>query len=746
MRQLWVYLSSLTLALTTWAQGGPSVAREELARVPFIEIAEGVQIGEWTVDAVAAEKKLVDGRSTHERCGYQREVQVHRPHPQAGQAGISPQALDKRSGFVAVTCVRNGDLLVPGDLRLLLEKSRSPGAQQNLTQAPAGPKPEVATVIVEAGPETAEPKTAGPETAGAQDQPPAASSTTTKPSDNTDQGYHQVQVGGENQGANAGVVQALPPPFFKGELSNLGAVRLINARDSVGLGLGADLIDDVFYAVLQPNVNFHNGDFALGLGTPIRFEVYDSAQLNWFQPDTYELGWSNSGNVRRADWDHALAYPYNDLLRPLRYLSWGRKEDHLYVDINRVRALTIGHGQLMRRYAPNADIENSRLFAELDAYNDYVGLEAIAGPLPIPRVAGALVFFKPLSFFLDDSMAKSLSIGLSYVTDLNAPTSLQTVTDPSSGRVRYLIDNGDFVYDQRDQILAKSVQGLGVDTEVKLVKNDVVDLKIYGDYSHLLFPAIDANTAAFQGGGATLGTLLRMSFGSRPVRDLNDESEAVRLGLSAREFRAEHAARFRAEIKTFSPQYLPSYFDTLYEVDRYQLMIEPLAQDQRALLPTKIAYLATQAAEPWRLGYYLEGTYTWVDRLAISAIYEDAWKLGGDFASLAPARNVVLHAETQGLGFLQLFATYHYHNFQLQDWSRILQFSSDNEVLYLGGRLQLLILAINLGVQRGFRLDALADDAGQVQLVSDGPVYERSSTGLRNQWNFMFNLELGWQF
>ena len=67
-------------------------------------------------------------------------------------------------------------------------------------------------------------------------------------------------------------------------------------------------------------------------------------------------------------------------------------------------------------------------------------------------------------------------------------------------------------------------------------------------------------------------------------------------------------------------------------------------------------------------------------------------------------------------------------------------------MLYLGGRLQILILAFNLGVQRAFRLDYLDDDAGTVQLQPGGPFYPATSVGQQAQWNLFFDVEIGWQF
>src|SRR5690606_5432958 len=135
------------------------------------------------------------------------------------------------------------------------------------------------------------------------------------------------------------------------------------------------------------------------------------------------------------------------------------------------------------------------------------------------------------------------------------------------------------------------------------------------------------------------------------------------------------------------PQYLPSYFDTLYEADKWQLGFGDTPLNQRAGLPTKIAFLASQAGEPWRVGAYFEASYAWVDWLGLTVMYEDA--IGLDGQAVPAARNFAIHGETgRALGFLQLFATYHYRHFE--DFSKLFQLATDNELLYLGGRLQVL--------------------------------------------------------
>jgi hypothetical protein len=531
-------------------------------------------------------------------------------------------------------------------------------------------------------------------------------------------------------------------PFLKGELTRMGTVQLVNARQSAGVQVGATAIDNIYYLEISPDLQLKFNKLALGFGFPLRFEVANLNNLSATDPDSYGSVTANAGRFRTEDWDQV-----EDFLRPLRYITWGRKEDRLYVDVNRVHPLTIGHGQLVRRYTPNLDIDEDNLFAAVDAYADFGGVELMAGPFPIPRLFGGLLFVKPLGAFREDTLSRSLSTGLSFVADVGAPTVLARDPNPADGRIQLAVDNAGNFVTQED-----GVYGLGLDTEVKLVKWEFIDLKVYGDYSHLLFPAVPesrlgAGTDAFQGGGFTLGSLLRMSFGEKPVRDLDDEEDDVRMGKKPREKKAAHAVRVRVEGRAFDPQYLPSYFNTLYELQKFQFGFSPDVPG--AQRPTKIAYLAGNADKPWRLGHHLEASYLFVDWVGLTAMYEDA--TAADFSEGEPAaRNVAFHVESAGLGFLQLFATYHYRAFE--NWGDMFSFGTQNEFFTFGGRLQLLpILFINAGVQRTFKAGYGPDDNPEAVRTISGQVedeteYHFSSVGLEPTWRWGANVEFGWQF
>lgn len=535
-------------------------------------------------------------------------------------------------------------------------------------------------------------------------------------------------------------------PFLKGELTSMGDVQLVNARNSFGVGFGAAVLDGVVYAVVRPDVNLRFGEFGIGLGAPLRFEVLNLNVIDLFG-DPVGDATANSGRFRLEDWDQL-----EDLVRPIRYLTWGKKEDKLYIDLNRVRASTIGHGQLVRRYNPNLDIDEDNLFAQVDGYGDYGGVELMAGPFPVPRLVGGLAFIKPLGIVNAVSpigedgswlreLASSWSIGLSYVTDLNTPTGLERRLNPDDQRPQLIVDSANqLLWRNKPNPVGDVVQGVGVDTEVKVLKSGPFDLKVYGDYSHLFFSG-DSSTAnafsPFNGGGFTLGGLLRLSLGETPVRDLDDEDAETQKGRKPREMKAAHGVRFRLEGRTFAPTYLPSYWNTMYEADRFQFGFDP----DRVSLPTKIGYLAAQQAEPWRVGYFSEVSYAWVDIVGVTAAFEDAYAIGGGNA--VRGKNLALHVESKGLGVLQVFGTYHFRNFEADELGRIFSFTSDNEILFVGGRVQVLpILFVNVGAQRAFRVgfDALDDP------VKDARGQRFSSFGLQNIWAYGADVELGWQF
>ena len=119
--------------------------------------------------------------------------------------------------------------------------------------------------------------------------------------------------------------------------------------------------------------------------------------------------------------------------------------------------------------------------------------------------------------FSDNLMAKSLSVGASYVTDMNAPTEL---TKADNGYL-YADGSGNLLYNP-----GYAASGFGVDAEVKVLKTKNTDIKIYGDYSQLVLPSADGASTFGDGGapGALFQTWLQAG------APLDEETDDVRMG------------------------------------------------------------------------------------------------------------------------------------------------------------------------------------------------------------------------
>jgi hypothetical protein len=727
-------------------------------------------VGEWSIIGLLGPRRLPNGTPLDDICGYERDVLVK---PIASQNTTAESNIQESIAILEVPCQQTETGMIAGKAIITLKKKiDSPNKNPTTTAIKKAEQPTIPLTVTQSSTPKSLTKPTSPDTHtspvnpvpspsvnttnenrknDSQAQKPLPAITNTKDKEAMLQkseepkpsvGTQSIQEDKKNlspQNIELKKAPTVDAGFLKGELTQAGNIGIVNIRKSFGVGVGLSFIDGVYYLQLRPDFNWHWDKWKLGLGFPIRLELADTRNLNAIDPTTYASIQQNMWRFRTQDWDQI-----EDFVRPLRYLTYGRKEDNLYFDINRVKALTLGHGQLVRRYMPNVDIDEDNSFATLDAYGDKGGVELFIGPLPLPRMLGALGFLKPFGFSSTDNVtAKSISLGLNYVVDLNTPTIIQRIYNPADQRPMLMInDKQQLVGDNEGKFVSTPVQGLGVDGEIKVLKNETTDIKLYADYTRLFLPgAFDKSFAAFSSGGGTIGSILRANVGKKFVRELKDETEDVQAGKQPREEKAAHAFRVRLEGRLFEPRYLPSYFNASYEIDRLQ-MGATTVEDRihRASLPTKIGALAAMASQPNRLGIYIEATYLWVDRFGVTASFEDAAQLGS--AAAAPLKNLMLHAETSGFEWFQAFVTYHYRN--AQTWSQVLSFKTDHELLFFGARLQFLpFLFVNAGAQRAFRMGFSEDDTpGYV----DPNGYRYTSTGLLNAWVFNLDLEAGWQF
>ena len=496
--------------------------------------------------------------------------------------------------------------------------------------------------------------------------------------------------------ADAGTTTAAPPEpensnFVKGELSQfLGATKIAVQSTRVGIGLGVSRIDNIIYALVEPRFDLHMMGFGLGLQVPLNLEVYNTHLDPNAPPGTIKfIGTKNFGHVRTEDFTTA-----RDYARVLQYLTYGKKEDHIYVDIGQIYAQSLGHGEIMRRYQPNIDVDVVRIGAEVDAYNDYGGVELVTNDVMSADIFGGLAFVKPLSFVTDNSIARSLSIGFTYATNRDAPNELTIKSFPGSGLngcdcrpVLVAAPGTDPTNPQRFELEHTSIPAslYGVDAELKVFRSSDIDIKPYVDFSHL----VNGDS------GATLGILGRFNFLGSPVTPTQ-------------------AVRVVAEARYLGNRYRPEYFDTFYEVDKYIFLDSPKANSGVPVTQ----YQAVLAGMGTRAGYYLEGSYSVVNWVSATVALE------GD--SSGPAKNLVLHAELPKLFIVQAFASYYKRGFT--NFTTLSQLDQSS-VAYAGARIEILpILYVNAQAYQAFQLD------------SDNTHTYQTTRGLEG------DVELGWQF
>jgi len=189
--------------------------------------------------------------------------------------------------------------------------------------------------------------------------------------------------------------------------------------------------------------------------------------------------------------------------------------------------------------------------------------------------------------------------------------------------------------------LTTMVGAYGVDAEVKLLDERALDWKTYVDYSGLEsgLPTADGEEIradyvtlkTVRAHGFTWGHLLRSNLGINPI----------------------HALRLRLEYRNYDPNYLPSYFDALYEIQRVQYL--PSGQVVDLANATKLQrVLGRDPRGPRVHGGYAEASWRVGDGFALA--------LGLEANSQTPDNHAFVHLEVPQAGSWQLSTSYHRRN------------------------------------------------------------------------------------
>ncbi len=271
-------------------------------------------------------------------------------------------------------------------------------------------------------------------------------------------------------------------------------------------GLGLNWIDGELYYNVRIMPELSLGNW--GMGLDLNFNI------------------NKNGNIRKEDFNEL-----SDYLSIIRYIRYGEKHDPVYIKLGALDYYTLGHGTIVDQYnnSPSIDTRKIGLVADIDFGS--AGFESIYSTFGEAGLTAARVYVRPLrSALAEVPIISDLEIGASYAVDFNKYSGIiselvMVNNPPPLASYAYL-----------QQVDKGRMQIAGVDIGLPIVHSSIVNLELYSDYSKIIN----------YGSGVATGIML----------DLN--------GLGILNASAKLERRFN------KAQYIPSYFNSLYEIQRYQ--------------------------------------------------------------------------------------------------------------------------------------------------------------------------------
>ncbi len=294
----------------------------------------------------------------------------------------------------------------------------------------------------------------------------------------------------------------------------------------------SNLLFGQFYPDLKPREGFLGG----GMGvTWIDNKPYYSFHLfpeiafaNMGVGLDLKLEMDPSGKLRSENFNE-----FTDYLSIIRYFRYGYKNDPLYFRAGALDYATLGHGSLMYQYNNSPSYDTRKIGLEFDIDFNTFGFETVYGNFLQAGVFGFRGYLRPLqlSSARDIPILGNLELGVSVVSDFNENAGIIAANyDRTSENLTIQQDDG-------------AITAIGFDVGLPVIRTDLVDLDLYLDYAKFLD----------FGSGVSTGFILGFN------------------GLGLVDIKARFERRFNND------NYIPSYFNALYEIDRFS--IDPTSGD-----------------------------------------------------------------------------------------------------------------------------------------------------------------------
>ncbi|MBN1300336.1 MAG: hypothetical protein JW995_03900 [Melioribacteraceae bacterium] len=261
------------------------------------------------------------------------------------------------------------------------------------------------------------------------------------------------------------------------------------------------------------------------------------------------MEFNSGGELRTENFNE-----FSDYLSIIRYVRYGYKNDPVYVRLGALDYASLGHGSIMYMYNNSPAFDTRKVGLEFDIDFNTFGLETVYGNFGQAGVIGLRGYIRPLqmSSAADIPILGNLEVGATFATDFdkNAGVTAGGI-DPVSGKFKATEDEG-------------SIQAYGFDLGLPVFSGSVASLELYYDFAVL---------SSF-GNGSSAGAILRLN------------------GLGLVDIQTRFERRFNND------NYIPSYFNSLYEIERFSF------DQSTGIVASKVQ--ALKAAESIGNGYYGE--------------------------------------------------------------------------------------------------------------------------------------------
>ncbi len=227
-----------------------------------------------------------------------------------------------------------------------------------------------------------------------------------------------------------------------------------------------------------------------------------------------------NGNIRKEDFN-----TLSDYLSIIRYVRYGLKHDPVFIKLGALDYYNLGHGTIMYQYNNTPSIDNRKIGLVADIDFGVFGFESIYSTFAEAGVTAIRAYVRPLKLtsLADVPIISNLEVGGTYAADFNKYSGV--VFTPTLNPTGLIADD------------KGRMQIVGVDLGLPIIKSSMLNIQLYSDFNKIIN----------YGSGVAAGITV----------DLN--------GLGILNASAKMERRFN------NAQYIPSYFNSLYEVDRYRV-------------------------------------------------------------------------------------------------------------------------------------------------------------------------------